>query len=117
MWHALSLLREYRGDGHICALVGAGLSGIEALVTHTATGKGFVLSSPGPAAAGARRSGTGAVGGLAARGLLDADGDAHGGRGRAAGAGRGRDRRDGGGARGSIWATRAPRTSAASARR
>ena len=40
MWHALSLLREYRGDGHICALLGAGLPGLEALVTHTATGAG-----------------------------------------------------------------------------
>jgi hypothetical protein len=42
MWHALSLLREHRGDGHICALVAAGLSGPEALVTHTATGQAFV---------------------------------------------------------------------------
>jgi hypothetical protein len=41
LWHGLSLLREYRGDGHINALVAAGLSGIDALVTHTATGKGF----------------------------------------------------------------------------
>ena len=30
MWHALTLLREHRGDGHICALACAGLSGIEA---------------------------------------------------------------------------------------
>src|SRR6202012_6309145 len=42
MWHAASLLREHRGDGHISALASAGLSGIEALVTHTATGKGFL---------------------------------------------------------------------------
>ena len=42
MWHALTLLREHRGDGHICALACAGLSGIEALVTHTKTGKGFL---------------------------------------------------------------------------
>ena len=42
MWHALSLLREHRGDGHICALVAAELSGLEALITHTATGQGFV---------------------------------------------------------------------------
>jgi hypothetical protein len=41
MWHAISLLREHRGDGHTCALVSAGLTGIEALITHTATGKGF----------------------------------------------------------------------------
>ncbi|MFD4368719.1 hypothetical protein [Rhodococcus sp. NPDC058521] len=40
-WHGLTLLREYRGDGHIAALQTAGLSGREALVTHTATGIGF----------------------------------------------------------------------------
>ncbi|MGA9869559.1 MAG: hypothetical protein WBQ44_00200 [Rhodococcus sp. (in: high G+C Gram-positive bacteria)] len=40
-WHALTLLREHRGDGHIAALQTAELSGIEALITHTATGQGF----------------------------------------------------------------------------
>lgn len=38
LWHAQTLLREFRGDGHIAALVGAGLDGIEALVTHAAAG-------------------------------------------------------------------------------
>ena len=41
LWHAASLLREYRGDGHIAALLHADLSGIEALITHTVTGRGF----------------------------------------------------------------------------
>lgn len=41
LWHALTLVREYRGDGHIAALQTAGLNGIEALITHTATGYGF----------------------------------------------------------------------------
>ena len=40
-WHALTLLREYRGDGHIAALQTAGLNGLDALITHTATGIGF----------------------------------------------------------------------------
>ena len=44
MWHALTLLREHRGDGHIAALNSAGLSGIEALVTHSASGKGFLAA-------------------------------------------------------------------------
>jgi hypothetical protein len=39
LWHAQSILREYRGDGHIALLVTHGLSGIEALVTHAATGE------------------------------------------------------------------------------
>ncbi|MEY9967993.1 hypothetical protein ABIA33_006073 [Streptacidiphilus sp. MAP12-16] len=38
LWHAQSLLREFRGDGHVAALLAAGLDGIEALVTHAATG-------------------------------------------------------------------------------
>jgi hypothetical protein len=38
LWHAQSVLREYRGDGHIAELVTHGLSGLEALVTHAAAG-------------------------------------------------------------------------------
>ena len=38
LWHAQSILREYRGDGHIAQLVVHGLSGPEALVTHAAAG-------------------------------------------------------------------------------
>ncbi|HYZ92884.1 MAG TPA: hypothetical protein VFA34_10900 [Actinomycetota bacterium] len=39
LWHAQSLLREFRGDGHIAVLTAAGLSGCEALVTHGAAGE------------------------------------------------------------------------------
>ena len=38
LWHAQTLLREFRGDGHIAALTVEGLSGAEALVTHGAAG-------------------------------------------------------------------------------
>ncbi|MGI9643977.1 MAG: SCO6745 family protein [Ilumatobacteraceae bacterium] len=38
IWHAQTLLREFRGDGHIAALTDAGLTGCEALVTHAASG-------------------------------------------------------------------------------
>ena len=38
LWHAQSILREFRGDGHIALLVIHGLSGLEALVTHAAAG-------------------------------------------------------------------------------
>ena len=41
LWHGATLLREYRGDGHIATLLHADLSGLEALITHTATGRGF----------------------------------------------------------------------------
>ncbi|ROQ59747.1 hypothetical protein EDD93_7150 [Streptomyces sp. 840.1] len=40
-WHAATLLREHRGDAHLAALVAAGLDPLEALVSHTATGKGM----------------------------------------------------------------------------
>ena len=38
LWHAVTLLREFRGDGHIAALVVEGLDGCEALVTHGSEG-------------------------------------------------------------------------------
>ena len=38
LWHAQTLLREYRGDAHIAALVGEGLSGVEALISHAGSG-------------------------------------------------------------------------------
>jgi hypothetical protein len=38
LWHAQSILREYRGDAHIALLVTHGLSGIDALLTHAAAG-------------------------------------------------------------------------------
>lgn len=39
LWRAITLLREFRGDGHIAALVDAELSGVEALVLHAASGE------------------------------------------------------------------------------
>jgi hypothetical protein len=38
LWHAQTLLREYRGDGHVALLTTAGLTPVEALVTHAAAG-------------------------------------------------------------------------------
>jgi hypothetical protein len=38
LWHAQSLLREFRGDGHVMTLAVEGLDGCEALVTHAAAG-------------------------------------------------------------------------------
>ncbi|MEU2250093.1 hypothetical protein [Streptomyces sp. NPDC019224] len=42
-WHAATLLREHRGDAHLAALLSAGLDPVEALVSHTATGKGMAI--------------------------------------------------------------------------
>ncbi len=69
LWHAQTLLREYRGDGHIAALVAAGLSGLEAAITHVATGDvpGAVLLST---RAWPEDEWDAAVDGLRARGIL-----------------------------------------------
>lgn len=37
LWHAATLLREHRGDGHVAILVAAGISGREAHVLHALT--------------------------------------------------------------------------------
>ena len=38
LWHAATLLREHRGDGHVAILVGEGISGRESNVFHVAAG-------------------------------------------------------------------------------
>jgi hypothetical protein len=38
LWHATTVLREHRGDGHVAALVGAGITGRQANVLHSASG-------------------------------------------------------------------------------
>lgn len=50
LWHAQTLLREFRGDGHIAALVLHDLDPVEALVLHAASGEvpvGFLRVSRG----------------------------------------------------------------------
>ncbi len=75
LWHGATLLREHRGDAHIAVLQNAELDPMEALVSHTASGRGmtpkWVLASRGHneqdwAAAQDR---------LRDRGLLDAEGE------------------------------------------
>lgn len=73
LWHAQTLLREFRGDGHIAALVSEGLSGLEALVTHGASGdvSAKVLAS---SRAWSEDEWAGAVEGLVSRGIVNPDG-------------------------------------------
>lgn len=80
LWHALSLLREFRGDGHICALVGAELSGLQALVVHTASGHGFVEPFAKASRQWSDEQWSGAVEALRDRNILDGAGEltAHG---------------------------------------
>ena len=73
LWWAITALREYRGDGHLVALVDAELSGIEALVVHAASGDvgADVLKAT---RAWSDTDWDRAVDGLATRGLLEPDG-------------------------------------------
>ncbi|WP_256995063.1 hypothetical protein [Streptomyces sp. WY228] len=74
LWHAATVLREHRGDGHIAVLAEAGLDPVEALVSFAAVGAAApeVFASRGWSAAewGAARQR------LRERGLLAADGTA-----------------------------------------
>ena len=74
LWHGVTLLREHRGDAHLHALVWAGLSGIEALVTHVATGKGFTVAFAQRSRGWSPEQWSQASAGLAERGLVDGDG-------------------------------------------
>ena len=74
-FHALTLLREHRGDGHVAALIGVELGGIDALVTHTATGKGFTQPAAQTTRAWSDDEWAAAVAGLAERGLMTVDGE------------------------------------------
>ncbi|HYH29667.1 MAG TPA: hypothetical protein VD903_04715 [Pseudonocardia sp.] len=71
LWHALTVLREHRGDGHIALLLGAGLSGPEALVSFTATGRGFVREFAQESRGWSAPEWDAAERSLAERGLLD----------------------------------------------
>ena len=77
LWQAATLLREHRGDGHLAALTAAGLTGIEALITHTATGAGFVPEFAMVSRGWTRDDWDAGVAGLAQRGLLAADDVGH----------------------------------------
>jgi len=74
LWHAINILREHRGDGHIAALQPAGLDPCEALVSFAAIGAApeEVFASRGWSAA----EWAAARDRLAARGWIDATGNA-----------------------------------------
>ncbi|KAB2341752.1 SCO6745 family protein [Actinomadura rudentiformis] len=74
LWHAINILREHRGDGHVAALLTAGLDPAEALVSFASIGAAPVetFSSRGWTA----EEWQAAQDRLASRGLVDADGQA-----------------------------------------
>src|SRR4051794_10978068 len=70
LWHGATLLREHRGDGHVAALLRSGLTGLEALVTHTATGRGFTEAAAKATRGWSDEAWVAASAGLAGRGVL-----------------------------------------------
>ena len=68
LWHAATVLREHRGDGHVAALVAEEVDGLEANVLSVAAGTPAPPSSCSRAAAGRRRTGSGRATGPGAAG-------------------------------------------------
>jgi hypothetical protein len=83
LWQALTVLREHRGDGHLAALLAAGLDPCESLVSFAAVGAASAATFASRGWSGAEWSA--ATERLASRGWLAADGTA---------TGRGRDGRN-----------------------
>ncbi|MDQ0790501.1 hypothetical protein [Streptomyces sp. B3I8] len=75
LWHAATLLREHRGDGHLAVLLAAELDPVEALVSHTATGKGMTPKWALGTRGWKREEWHAAAERLRGRGLLDGDGE------------------------------------------
>jgi hypothetical protein len=74
LWHATTILREHRGDGHVAALVNAGLDGAETLVWRTALG-GYERSGLIGARGWTEDEWSAAADRLTARGWLDGEGE------------------------------------------
>ncbi|WP_375500003.1 hypothetical protein [uncultured Jatrophihabitans sp.] len=74
LWHAITLLREFRGDGHVAALLDGELSGLEALITHCATGYGFTEAAAKATRGWSDDEWAAGVEALRTRGILDSDG-------------------------------------------
>jgi len=73
LWHAATLLREHRGDGHNAALVAAGIGGTEAHVLH-AVSENIPAEKFGRVHHLAADRLARVVDGMRARGLIDASG-------------------------------------------
>ena len=73
LWHGANLLREHRGDGHVAALVTAGIGGTEAHVLH-ALSEGMPAERFGRVSHLPRARLAAVVDTMRARGLVGADG-------------------------------------------
>ena len=73
LFHAVTLLREFRGDGHIAALVLEGVTGLEAAVMHVAQGDTWTREPLRRTRGYSTQDWDAAVAGLHERGWLDAE--------------------------------------------
>jgi len=74
LWHACTLLREHRFDGHIAALTVHGLDGLESLVTALAAGTGTDAATIRRFRGWTEEEWDGGVERLQSRGILDTEG-------------------------------------------
>jgi hypothetical protein len=75
LFHAITLLREYRGDGHIAALVVEGVTGLEAAVMHVAQGDAWTREPLRKTRGYSNEEWDGALARLRERGWVEADGE------------------------------------------
>lgn len=73
LWHAVTLLREFRGDAHIAALQHAEISGIQSLVLHSTVPGGFTAEAARQLREWSEQQWAEAADELRERGLVDAD--------------------------------------------
>jgi hypothetical protein len=73
LFHAVGLLREFRGDGHVAALVVEGIGGLEAGVLHVAQGDAWTREPLRKTRGWTTEQWDAAVAGLQDRGWLDAE--------------------------------------------
>jgi hypothetical protein len=75
LWHACTLLREYRSGNHLTAVIAEGLDGIESIISHVAVGgapREWIQDEAGWTEADERAG----IDRLQARGWLDGEGQA-----------------------------------------
>lgn len=73
LFHAITILREYRGDGHIAALVVEGVTGLEAAVMHVAQADAWTREPLRKTRGYTTEEWDGAVQSLVRRGWLEQD--------------------------------------------
>ena len=77
LWHAATILREHRGDGHLAALVIEGLDGCESMVWRVALGGGGARAAAQAARGWTDEDWDAAALRLHQRGYLDSEGSAN----------------------------------------